>query len=647
MPYTIQTKDGITLANIPDEVRPDDDRLKQLVKQKRELKLNESRNERKANMRAENPAEYDSNSAEWKEKHNPANDMTGFDKVRANIGAGMSNFGRGLAQLALPKSMEADFGITDQSTLEKRGMDQNLANSTTGGKALQIAGEAAPMMVLPGGAISRGLGMLPKVGAAVKGAGIGSRVLPTIMAEGAVGGAASGAITPTTSDESVAGNMLMGGLGGAAAPALLYGAGKAVSPFIKSLSQRTVAKRLGEEIDVSPAAQKSLEKAIKKSEARIVDAPQSTATLTQSPQLAQLELAARANPDSAPGWQASDEIAKNAKWKALDDALGSEATVQSAKEATDAFSSKAVPEFFKTVKPKELSNAVTDFGTAVRDKMTKAVGKADKAGQQVYGTILRQLRESDKSAMALWNIRQNIKKMMEASPAPGRARAPKLDERIMEATSALDATLNRASGGKWSGFLDEFGGYLRKEGEQKAGSQIRNAFFNEVLSQPRGATTGAGNPAVTRAALEKARANLSTNKFGDRLNWEQANVVDQVLGDLRAEEILSRAKLSMTGGGGSQTAPLAALLKRQGNGISGGWFTDLAQAWKSFGSKKQGAILNDILQSPEDALVIMRQAEKIKRPLSLAEKKLVDAARVLVTGPSALTLAQAGNAHAN
>jgi hypothetical protein len=98
----------------------------------------------------------------------------------------------------------------------------------------------------------------------------------------------------------------------------------------------------------------------------------------------------------------------------------------------------------------------------------------------------------------------------------------------------------------------------------------------------------------------------------------------------------------MTGKGGSQTGPLMALMKRQRVIPGGGWLSDVANAVSSFGRTKQSEIVNEILQDPQAALTIIKQAERLRRPLSVAEKGLVQAARGVLATPAALVLQNAG-----
>ncbi len=641
MPYEIETHDGIVLRNIPDDWSPDDDRLKSMVGQRRTqiFKTRVSSGDTLRDAAKANPAEYDPTSEAYQAKYGAAAGMGQSDLRVANFGAGMKNFGLGLAQLALPKAAERGLGITDESINERRRINQQLADDTVGGRAIQVAGEALPSLAIPAGAVARGLGAIPRVGAAAARAGIGSRVLPTLIAEGAAIGGLQGAVTPTTGDESALGNAVVGaGLGGVI-PAGIAWLGYLARPLSRTLGQRQIAGQLGEALDVNPQTVREMQRAVASSSKRVVDAPQSAAALTQNPNLARLELAARANPDSAAGWQAFDEAAGNARWKALDEALGNADSVQAAKDATNAYVDTVTPEVFKRISRTKLSTGVADFTTALRGKLNSAVRSADPDEQQVYGYVLKALQEGDGSPRMLWNVRRSVSDWLEGTPPAGfeGTRGAHIDRPIMEIRKAIDTTLDGASkGGKdWSRFLENLSEHAQRETAQKSGQNIRNMFVDETLAIPRGATTGAKNPAVTRARLEQALAKHGKNQFGETLDWQQRNVVDQVLGDLRADEVLARAKSAMTGKGGSQTAPLQALLKKNRVMPGGSWIADIANAVTSFGAKRQREILNEVLQDPQSALTIVMQAEKLRRPLSLPEQRLVYAARSVLTAPAA------------
>lgn len=634
MPYSIVTKDGIRLDNIPDEMDPNAEELKVAVAQRRSEK-------RQAELRKQNPGEYDPSSPEFKAKFGATSGMGTASKLAANVGAGATNFGRGLAQLALPKGLEEQAGITDASTNEKRARDEELARSVKGGRVAQIVGEGLPTMAIPGGTIAKGIGMLPRVGQAAKAAGIGTRALPTAMAEGAAMGAVGGAATNTLSTESTLANTIIGSGAGALLPAGLAGLGKAAQPVSDRLTRRSVAKDMGGMMDVSPRAQRGLAQAINQSNQRMVNAPQSTATLTQNMDLAGMEMAARANPKTAAGWAGRDQQAADARWDALDSTLGNEASVDAARDATNAYAAQAVPTIFRSVKPAEHQKAMSDFASGLRGQLNKAVNKQDPSEQTVYGYIAKAIGEGDGSLDMMWNIRKTLSGWLEGRPPPGMegTRAAKMDRPLMTARAAIDTTLNRSTNGKWSKFLTEMGEQAKKEGQQKAGQNIRNMFVDETLGTVKGPSTVKGNPAVTRARLDQGLARYGQNKFGETLDWPQRDAVDQVTADLRADEILQRAKSAMTGRGGSQTAPLLALMEREGGRSGAHWIESLGRAITDLSAAKKRQVINEMLQSPEDALSIMRMANEVKREFTPSERLLLQAARSLLGAGSSYSTA--------
>lgn len=649
MPYTIVTKDGIRLRNIPDNVKEDDPRLKQRVAQERAMRMQKIHEEGdrlgKLPLKVTNPGEYDPTSDEWKAKYGASSDERSASPIRENLGAGFKDAGIGAMQLLLPKSGERAFGITDEYIDTKRARDAELAGTVTGGGFLQGVGAAAPTLAIPGGAIARGLTALPKVGGALAKAGVGSRWLPTMTAEGAGLGAISGAAMPTKDDESTLGNAVLGAAGGAAIPGALGLGGYALRPLVPALGRRSTANKLGEMMDTSPAALAKLEGAINQSNQRIVNSPQSLSALTQNAQVAMAEKAARANPEFAAGWHNLDQNASNARWSALDDVLGDEASVTAAREATDTFASVAIPQFTKGVHAGKLATGIRDLLAASKVQLQNAVDNRADWAANIFKYLREEIKASNRSPQALWNIRQNLRKWQEGRPPVGRenTRAPKSDRAIQKAISAIDETLNGASNGKWSRLLDDFGAHFQKEGAQKAGQNIRNEFLDEVLKVAQ-ATTSKGNPAITRAKLVSSLKRHGKNDFGETLDWRQRNVIDQVIDDLQADEILGRVTKSMTGGGGSQTAPLAALLEKSLMGAGGNTFEKVASVIGNYGRRRQQKLINQILQSPEDALFLLRKAAKMRRPLTKKEGLVLMGVRALASqAPAAAVLGVAGS----
>jgi hypothetical protein len=207
MPYSITTKDGITLQNIPDDVPKDSPQLKARV-----LKIRSER-DNKAFM----------------ERANPVNDMSTTERVLAGVGQGMSAVGsaaaNGLNKLAhlTGRGASADFfgikGRSPEEIEEAKKTDANLLN-TSAGKVGSVAGQASlavPTAFIPGANTALGAGLI--------GAGTGA-----LTTEGGVQERLQGAG--------------YGAAGGVAANAL----GKVLGAGAKSLGERMAAKRAAQEV---------------------------------------------------------------------------------------------------------------------------------------------------------------------------------------------------------------------------------------------------------------------------------------------------------------------------------------------------------------------------------------------------------------
>lgn len=168
MAYSIRTKDGIVINNIPDDVPPDHESLKQRVTQLREA----------AKVRADNEAFAQSVA-------DPTADMGFLERMRAGAGKAFADVGRGAAQLV-------GMGPTGDEVAESKRLDQPLMN-TAGGITGNIAGNVAmlaPAAMIPGA--------------------------NTVAGAGAIG-AITGALQPAESAMDRAKNMATGGAFGAGA----------------------------------------------------------------------------------------------------------------------------------------------------------------------------------------------------------------------------------------------------------------------------------------------------------------------------------------------------------------------------------------------------------------------------------------------
>lgn len=207
MTYEVESAgDGIVIRNIPDNIAPNDPRIRAKVMKAR--------------------AERDSQSV--------LAEMSGTEKALAGVGMGMSRVARGAGQL---------LGLTKQETVDEAAPRDAALAGTTEGLTGDIIGNLA-VTALPGA----GLG-----GLAMKGA---TAALPAILAPAAstVGSAATGAAlsagtTPIATGESRASAAGMGAVGGAAGDVAVRVAARAAHPIMQS---DAVKKLLSEGIVPTP-----------------------------------------------------------------------------------------------------------------------------------------------------------------------------------------------------------------------------------------------------------------------------------------------------------------------------------------------------------------------------------------------------------
>lgn len=174
MPYEIETKDGIVVRGIPDDIAPDDPSVRSKVDAAR------------ASMRTA------AGQTDMQRMADPTSGMSGFERGRAGFGKAFADIGRGAQQLV---GMETD-------AAEARQLDAPLM-STTAGQVGNISGNIAaaiPGLAIPG------------------------------YAGAAIGGAALGALQPTVGNESRLSNVGLGAGLGVAGQGVGNLVGRAIRP---------------------------------------------------------------------------------------------------------------------------------------------------------------------------------------------------------------------------------------------------------------------------------------------------------------------------------------------------------------------------------------------------------------------------------
>ncbi len=465
------------------------------------------------------------------------------EKVLANLGAGFHTVGQGIGQLT-----GIGGRVTDDQIREKRARDAALAANTRGGGALQIAGEAA-------GAAPIGLAGM----AAAAPLGLGA--LATAAIGGGIGGAASGALSPVTEDESRGFNAAVGGTLGTVLPFAtkaakgLYGYARNALPT-KGALQRRAVEELKDMIPAGTAQQDLNATAQRLRQAQMPgqppaqgqgtpfaqaghEVPTSAAQASGDPWLAQAEAVSRAHPSTQPQWAQFDmarqaALAKRVQGLAPDDAA-LDAMYASRTAATQPMREGAL----------QAAGQVPDFHMPVANAAQQLLAgptAANPAVRTITEYVLREATENPSPAR-LYEIRKVLASKLKGPAVFGdqlSAAAKSAGTETQALMASIDDALEQSSGGLWKPYLAKYA-----EGSKP----IESA---KVLRQT--AEAMADKPTVTGHAFNKTIKKLNEGKYGQRLTPQDEASVSELSRILEQGEAPGRIrKLAGTMGGGSQT----------------------------------------------------------------------------------------------
>lgn len=238
MAYEIETKDGIVIRGIPDNIKPDDPSVVELVRVEREKRTASSADRATAaNERFAKAAQGDRSAMPTDEKLTVTGDF--LDNAAAGAGKAVSDLGLGVKQIG--QKIGNAVGLVDDSTMaatnaeatDRRQRDAALMR-TGGGITGNIAGNIA-MTAIPGGALSaagRALPAASNVGRAMT--TVGQSVnMPRTFGQAATVGAGLGALQPVTGEGGELERLTNAGMGGAGG-ALGLGIGRGIGAAVRS-----------------------------------------------------------------------------------------------------------------------------------------------------------------------------------------------------------------------------------------------------------------------------------------------------------------------------------------------------------------------------------------------------------------------------
>ena len=197
MPYTIQTKDGIVLKNIPDEIDPNSNELKARVQKIR-------------------------NEQSVKTEVSKMREGSALRRGFRGAGASLQNAALGI------KDVFTDLSPEEQLTA---AANRQFLEEDTAGKVGGFAADVASFAI-PGGAATKGLTMLPRIGRV-----IAANPLKTAVATDA-------ALSAAYSTEDKGEAALAGALGSAAGQGIVRGAGRLLGGVVRpSAEARTLMQK--------------------------------------------------------------------------------------------------------------------------------------------------------------------------------------------------------------------------------------------------------------------------------------------------------------------------------------------------------------------------------------------------------------------
>jgi len=455
----------------------------------------------KAQRLADLTAQY---QAEDAVTYDPTAGMSGFEKARANLGAGFMDVAMGVQQL-LGQKTGADY-------TEKRQRDERLAKSQPYlGKALQVTGAALPAVAAT----------IPAVMAAPAGA--------ATVAGGAILGGLTGLTTPVEGDIAK-GKFLQTALGAATG-----GAANKVMPMLPAAlgrAQRSLARLTGggrqklaneaflEAVENPAAARAAI--------ARYRDVPGTQPTVPQitgnQAMLGTERRLAETGGEAAAQLAAQRQASNRARYQFLTDEFG-RADPVAMRQAASEYAQTAKPTAFTA--PFQPMQVMGELG-----RLRNATGNA--RAQAVYSEIQDRIRAALQSRNPVEQLHQvrmfELDDRLSSLAQTDRKLASAMSRDLMGVKKALDNALDKATDGQWKPFLDGYSQRMRQVEQAEAGEALLGR-----INQAAPDVTGTPSVAASRqSVLRKAQG--ATDDFGNPLYSDTGQAtIDDTLRSLDVE----------------------------------------------------------------------------------------------------------------
>lgn len=588
-------------------------------------------------------------------KIDPTEGMSKTDKVLANIGAGMSDLAQGAQQLWTDMTgSDAEKAAMKQEVEQKRARDKQLADATTGGSALQVAGGIIPTLAIPAGGFVNGAraggNVLMNALRAARGAqtvaptaaraGLGSGAL---VADSMLAGGTYGALTPVGENDSRAFNVALGTGAGAALPLALAGANQ----LRRVTTNKGGIERAGEEVvgellpkNVQPAEQESvLRQTIDRLRGQTappkpgaVNIPLSTAARLSDADLARLEAGSRAR--------------NGANWYDFDQgqaAAVSDAVRGATSSADDLAARRGLRQRnIDTRKTQAFSGlnegAFGDDLAGLQANLSSAMQSPEASNPAVLNMLKAIQSEVDRlgpnfTPQHLATIRQNLSAKFNPINPNVYAAAPRDSAARLSLMKDIDGILNNATNNRWQSVVSGYAQDSVPVDAAKAAGRVRERFWDAQTGRVRGVSADAAGdvPKITESGLGGA---LDAARGPDKsllLSNEANGRLESILEALRKQNIVQGVKRSATAGGGSNTASDTFAAKAAGKAgdmiaehVPGGRAArGILQGVADVANANKDRALAEALQNPQQMIQLLEARIAAGQPVGPAEAQLL------------------------
>jgi hypothetical protein len=601
---------------------------------------------------------------EW--RRNTMRSMAGAKAKESSwLRRAVENYGAGTAELVTGAQQRWNdmFGDDKSKTgLKRRAADERavaetLAENTTGGGALQVAGNVAPTLAVPVGAFAntatRAATFLPRAYQALR---TGGAIAPAATTAARLGGAglvgdsllaggAYGALRPTVEGESVLQNAAEGAAFSAALPGLV-GIGNYGRRMVTQsgggdrAAERIVGDIAGEGADAT-ARNSVLQRTLSQLRGSTQQGPigLSSAAQLDSAELARLERGSRAR--NAANWSEFDE--RQAR-EVADEVRRATREAQKLRQRKEARRAGWAEDWARVSGSAQLGEFAGDLAK-LRNSLDDAM-----LGQEASNpTVLKMLKaisdDIDRVTGAgapytpghLQQIRANMAAKFSPFNPNALAGAPRDSAARLSTMQQIDEILNRATGGQYQTVLENYARRSRLIDASKAAGRVRETFYGPSDRVLGVAADAAGQvPKITESGLGSAMNRARGKDGASQLSPRAEARLNVVLEALRRQNITQRVAKSATAGGGSNTtsdAIAAEAAGQVGDAIAGAvgvpsWVSRMGLGrLEDLASANRDRALAEALQNPDELLRILEKLERSGQPLSTEQSVLLNMLR--------------------